>query len=643
MNTSMEVHWLVFSWDEDQDGLALRRSSLPADEWVSWGRRLLSYAELQRKPDATASSSVCRLDVDGQIVALHRHPTAEVDPRKRIRTYAYLNKQTALGARDVLGRGEDWHIRVPGNLSSGPPLPAELLPKLTEEQASAYTERVRGTNRDALRKLVTEVLRNIDSSFSCRIDARIDPRLVMWGLMDLLDGVVGVGDPRYWTFSTDESDDLGRDLPRFVFLDQWKISSLESAHKRIDLTNITRFADDLHTQAASHLVEAYWAGGTEGVAKLRKAAGVKDTGRDDRRVAALRAYAQKVTVIPTTEETTSRDMTPRSWEEPYGVVEERALTVGGDILDYEPQFTAEQSEHAQVDVPVSEVREQDPTVAIRRDDPRHRIYEPGEPADSPHSPYAAGGKLREVFAEPPASFRWGQIGDNPPSEPTTPAPHSRSGRPPVPAAKRAPAPGGNAPPPIHAISSLAQGLLQVKDARTVEQYVHAMATSAHHGVGHRQDLRNTLIEHKCFHDFFSKIDGVDVETEIEKLVESAFLADDFVSDKSAVKKAARIAAMTGMPDVVIASLAKLTGQAGFDHARVWLDLVVEMRSEQARTTFWSRRKSRQQGTAQTPKTSGGNSLSREEKTRSILERVVLIAFLSIAFVLAIGVAIFLLK
>ncbi|WP_155351034.1 hypothetical protein [Acrocarpospora pleiomorpha] len=590
------------------------------------------------------------MDLDGQIVALHRHPTAEVDPRKRIRTYAYLDKQAALGARDVLLWGEDWQKGVPSN-PSGPPLRADQLPKLTEGLASAYTERVLRTNRDALRKLVTEVLRNPRAMFSCRIDAGIEPRLVMWGLMDLLDGVVGVGDSRYWTFSTDESDDLGRDLPRFVFLDQWKVRSLESAHKRIDLTNITRFADDPYTHAASHLVEAYW-GSADGVAKLRAAAKLKETGNDERRIAALLAYAQKVTVVPTTGETTSRDMTPK-WEESYEVVGERSLAVGGDILDYEPQFTAEQEqpEHAQLDAsPDIEAGERDPTIAAWRwppaeDAPRHPkgkpAYQPPYAEDeTAHSPYAAGSRLGEVFRERPPSFGWAQIGDGPPSEPTTPAPHARSGRP---LAERAPAPGGNAPPLVHPMPRLVRDLLQAKDARTVHQFVHAMATSAHHEPDYRKYLQTALIEHRCFHDFFSQIDGVDVETEIEQLVVSAFLAADRAFDESAVKKAAGLAAMTGMPDVVIATLARLTGEAGGGHARIWLDLVVKIRSEQSRRSW---RKSRQQGTARSsrnPDEAGGSALSRGERARSILERVVLIGVLAFFFAVVIAVAIYVFK
>src|SRR5262249_2444905 len=157
-----------------------------------------------------------------------------------------LGGDPPLGAREVLGVVDSWHSRVPSTASTGQALQlAELLP-LTPRLRQALTEQVRGRLPDGVARLAAEVLREPDGMFSCQVGPGADAKAIMWGLMDLLDRVVGTADSDYWTFSTEQSDDFADGLPRFVFLAQWPYSSKQSRHRRLDLTKAPHFADNNH-------------------------------------------------------------------------------------------------------------------------------------------------------------------------------------------------------------------------------------------------------------------------------------------------------------------------------------------------------------------------------------------------------------
>ncbi|MEO3813186.1 hypothetical protein ABGB17_29645 [Sphaerisporangium sp. B11E5] len=579
MSTGEGMDWMVFRWEQQDGGLALRGSSLPAGEWESWERQLFTLVEVQRDAGAASRPSLCRLMIGGEPVALHRCPTPDPDPRQRIRTYAYKGMPSLLGAREVLGVVDAWHAKVPEE-TEGPPLDPSLLLRLTPEIQQALTERVRGAESGVtptalsplaagLPRLTAEVLRDPDAMFSCQIAPGADAKDIMWGLMDLLDRVVGTTAPGFWEFSTEQSEDLTAGLPRFVFLHEWPYSSKQSRHTRLDLTKDTHFAGDPYDEAARRLVEAYLRHPAE-VAELCRAAGLKEHDQDRRQIARLLKYFGR---------------------HPYGLSGTRPQP---DV----PVETSWPEGHGDLLAPrEEEVRAPDLLGAAPSTPPDPSFAPPPSFARNPYpspggdrAPEAGGGHFpdadpstgsmdvtrdfnafrrgRAPSSTPPRPFAEQDGGRNllESPEPATPSPQERRD------VVREPLGADQA----FMMTALVHSLRIAKTGEEFRDYLAQVPRSAEADPENRAVLRAALDEYGCFHDLFRHhLPEDDVDNALEQVTRCGYYAEDMAED-DVFERSARLAGRPGTPSVVVHQLMALAlYHVPQERARQWMDFAVD--------------------------------------------------------------------
>ncbi|MFC6084864.1 hypothetical protein [Sphaerisporangium aureirubrum] len=543
------LDWLVFTWQQD-GGLALRRSSLPAEEWEPWGRQLFTLVEVQRDSGAPSRPSICRLTVGGEPVALHRDPTADPDPRARIRTYAYKGVGPLLGPRQVLGVADTWHTRLSGTAETGPPLAPGALLTLTDDIRGALTARVRGAEPGepsgglsplaaGLPRLVAEVLKKPEALFSCQARPDADPRVIMWGLMDLLDRVVGTADEGYWTFSTEQSDDFAAGLPRFVFLGQWPYSAKQSRHNRFDLTKDTVFAGDEHDEAAARLVEAYLHDPSE-VAELCRAAGLKERDKDHSQIARLLKYfrSRRHAAHGTPRDFAPRQETETPWpsEETFPVPDEPSAAGAG------PSAGTRAGQEAAGADPYGVVGV---TKAYRHRAGRSPIQRP------PFAPVGPSEDARPNLLESP--------------EPDPPPREERHG----------PVPDPLGAGQTFAMTILVNSLRYAKTGEEIRSYLRDFPDSANADPENRAVLRAALDRYNCFNDLFQKLlPEDDVDVALEQVARCAFYDED-VADGDAFEESARLAGRPDTPSVVVSRLMELAVYNAQTRTREWMDIAVE--------------------------------------------------------------------
>jgi hypothetical protein len=577
------VDWLVFTWEQD-GGLALRRSSLPPGEWEAWQRQLFTLAEVQRASGAPSRPSLCRQMIGGRPVAMNRDPSSDADPRARIRTYAYTGTASLLGPREVLAVVDSWHGRLPRSAPDGPPLASAGPLALTSEIRGALTGAARGVPPDAppgtpsaglpplavgLPRLAAEVLRRPDSRFSCQIAPEADAGVIMWGLMDLLDRVVGTADDGYWTFSTEQSDDFDPGLPRFVFLSQWPHSAKQSRHIRLDLTRDIRFAEDDYYGAAERLIEAYLRGPGE-VAELCRAAGLRDQDLDDRQIKRLLEYLglHPAAVPGPPRETTGlarRALRPveRAPSEPDEPSPGHAYIPNETYPADEARLTA------RADAPEG--------TTIAEHEPR--AAEPGPSGDGTAEVTRA---LRHQTGGLPFTRRQdrrGMPGEADRSDLLESADEDR------PAHRRSSAPDELDPDRPGTMDLLVKSVRRASTARDLQECLRQIRVSASADPGNRAVLRAALEEYGWFNDHFHRIlSADDVETELERVVECGFHDED-LTIYAVFERSARIVGRHATPQVVMMKLTRLMLDNVPERTQSWYDIVVQERqcSEAARS------------------------------------------------------------
>ncbi|WP_431915500.1 hypothetical protein [Nonomuraea jabiensis] len=245
MGRYSSVDWILFEWDERRTGLGPVRSSL--EDTRGWYHQLGPWLD----PGPAPGVSICRLMVDGRVVVLSRTRTGGSDSRRTIRVQAYLggsaaNASAMPNVRQALALAPGWSSLLPADPE---PLDLAVLLRPYADSSAALDRRARG-EAAALAPIVSEALRGNREPLS--VAAQGEAVVQLWGLVDILDLVLG----RYpETFSTYESDDLKQGA-EVIFLQQWPGPSSRAAHRRrVDL----RAPDqgDLYGEIAAMVVQAY--------------------------------------------------------------------------------------------------------------------------------------------------------------------------------------------------------------------------------------------------------------------------------------------------------------------------------------------------------------------------------------------------
>ncbi|MEV0614456.1 hypothetical protein AB0I81_14105 [Nonomuraea sp. NPDC050404] len=282
MGRYSSIDWIQFEWDEKRTGLGPVRSSL--DSTASWYHQLGPWLD----PGPAAGVSVCRLRVEGRVVVLARTRTGGADSRRTIRVQAYVGGSTSMpsampNVRQALALAPGWAARLP---AEDEPLDlAELLQPYRE--ASRALDREARAGAAALAPIVSECLRRPLTALS--VASHGDPVVQLWGLVDILDLVLGHCPE---TFSTYESDDL-RQGAEVIFLKQWPGPSSQGAYRaRVDLRAPDQ--DDRYARIAGTIVDAYARGRlVELVKRLR----VSDDTPVEERIGRLDAVAHDATTL----------------------------------------------------------------------------------------------------------------------------------------------------------------------------------------------------------------------------------------------------------------------------------------------------------------------------------------------------------
>lgn len=563
MSTGEGLDWLVFGWEQQDGGLGLLRSSLPAEEREFWDRQLFTLVEVQRDAGAASSPSLCRLVIDGEPVALHRHPTSDPDPRRRIRTYAYKGVPSLLGAREVLGIADAWHTRLPGT-ADGPPLDPAKLPALTPDHRHGLTDLVRdarpgetsaalSARAAGLPRLVAEVLRNPEAMFSCRLAPGTGAKYVMWGLLDLLDRVVGTTDPGYWAFSTEQSDDLAAGLPRFVFLAEWPYSSKQSRHIRVDLTEELRPGDP-YDEAAAGLVDAYL-GDPAGVAELCRAARLKDQAPDRRQVVALLKHFDRHPYGLSTTRPEPEAPERRHWDDEGDLLAPREGE-GTDVLGPDPSLGSGPA----------------PDLLPEPDRPPG----PDVPPDADQSGDTTGATRAYVFrtgrplVRPPRSFQ-PFAHDDEPNLLETPEPAA------PPAVRRGAAPDPLGADRTYAMTVLVNALRFARDGDELRGYLRALPVSAEADPENRAVLRAAMAKYGCFNELFTRLlPREDVDHTLKHVTMCAFHDADMTTT-DAFEHSARLVGRRDTPDAVVTRLLELVPYTVPDRTGEWMDIATDER------------------------------------------------------------------
>ncbi|MEV4359942.1 hypothetical protein [Nonomuraea sp. NPDC049625] len=245
MGRYSSVDWILFEWDERRTGLGPVRSSL--EDTRGWYHQLGPWLD----PGPAPGVSVCRLMVDGRVVVLSRTRTGGSDSRRTIRVQAYLggsaaNASAMPNVRQALALAPGWSSLLPAD-----PEPLDLAVLLRPyADASAALDRRARAEAATLAPIVSEALRGHRESLS--VVAQGEAVVRLWGLVDILDLVLG----RYpETFSTYESDDLKQGA-EVIFLQQWPGPSSRASHRRrVDLRAPDQ--SDLYGEIAAMVVDAY--------------------------------------------------------------------------------------------------------------------------------------------------------------------------------------------------------------------------------------------------------------------------------------------------------------------------------------------------------------------------------------------------
>lgn len=245
MGRYSSVDWILFEWDERRTGLGPVRSSL--EDTRGWYHQLGPWLD----PGPAPGVSLCRLMVDGRVVVLSRTRTGGSDSRRTIRVQAYLggsaaNASAMPNVRQALALAPGW-----GSLLPADPEPLDLAVLLRPyADASAALDRRARAEAAALAPIVSEALRGHREPLS--VAAQGEAVVQLWGLVDILDLVLG----RYpETFSTYESDDLKQGA-EVIFLQQWPGPSSRASHRRrVDLRAPDQ--SDLYGEIAAMVVGAY--------------------------------------------------------------------------------------------------------------------------------------------------------------------------------------------------------------------------------------------------------------------------------------------------------------------------------------------------------------------------------------------------
>ncbi|MFG6191781.1 hypothetical protein [Nonomuraea sp. JJY05] len=245
MGRYSSVDWILFEWDERRTGLGPVRSSL--EDTRGWYHQLGPWLD----PGPAPGVSVCRLMVDGRVVVLSRTRTGGSDSRRTIRVQAYLggsaaNASAMPNVRQALALAPGWSSLLPADPE---PLDLAVLLRPYADSSAALDRRARA-EAPALAPIVCEALRGHREPLS--VVAQGEAVVQLWGLVDILDLVLG----RYpETFSTYESDDLKQGA-EVIFLQQWPGPSSRASHRRrVDLRAPDQ--SDLYGEMAAMVVDAY--------------------------------------------------------------------------------------------------------------------------------------------------------------------------------------------------------------------------------------------------------------------------------------------------------------------------------------------------------------------------------------------------
>ncbi|MFF4624045.1 hypothetical protein [Nonomuraea jabiensis] len=277
MGRYASVDWILFEWDERRTGLGPVRSSL--EDTRGWYHQLGPWLD----PGPAPGVSICRLMVDGRVVVLSRTRTGGSDSRRTIRVQAYLggsaaNASAMPNVRQALALAPGWSSLLPADPE---PLDLAVLLRPYADSSAALDRRARA-EAAALAPIISEALRGNREPLS--VAAQGEAVVQLWGLVDILDLVLG----RYpETFSTYESDDLKQGA-EVIFLQQWPGPSSRASHRRrVDLRAPDQ--SDLYGEIAAIVVRAY-AGRQlpELVKRLRIIDGMALEERVERLAAALR-------------------------------------------------------------------------------------------------------------------------------------------------------------------------------------------------------------------------------------------------------------------------------------------------------------------------------------------------------------------
>ncbi|MEV4578307.1 hypothetical protein AB0K16_34185 [Nonomuraea jabiensis] len=287
MGRYSSVDWILFEWDERRTGLGPVRSSL--EDTRGWYHQLGPWLD----PGPAPGVSICRLMVDGRVVVLSRTRTGGSDSRRTIRVQAYLggsaaNASAMPNVRQALALAPGWSSLLPADPE---PLDLAVLLRPYADAGAALDRRARA-EAATLAPIVSEALRGNREPLS--VAAQGEAVVQLWGLVDILDLVLG----RYpETFSTYESDDLKQGA-EVIFLQQWPGPSSRAAHRRrVDLRAPDQ--SDLYGEIAAMVVQAYAGGQLPGLVKrLRITDGMALEERVELLGAALREPPKPVPAEP---------------------------------------------------------------------------------------------------------------------------------------------------------------------------------------------------------------------------------------------------------------------------------------------------------------------------------------------------------
>lgn len=257
MGLYSRVDWIQFEWDERRTRLGPVRSSLEDTDIRGWYHQLGPWLD----PGPAAGVSVCRLMLEGRVVVLARTRTGGSDSRRTIHVQAYLGGAAAHpsampNVRQALALAPGWVSQLPADEE-----PLDLA-RLIEPfaQAGAALDRQARAGAAGLMQIVSGALREYPKPLS--VASPGDAVVQLWGLVDVLDLVLGVYPE---TFSTYESDDLkqGADV---IFLQGWPGPSSQGSHRaRVDLR--APEVGDAYDDIAAMVVEAYVRGQLPGLVK----------------------------------------------------------------------------------------------------------------------------------------------------------------------------------------------------------------------------------------------------------------------------------------------------------------------------------------------------------------------------------------